>query len=91
IHGGRLYETYRLRYPDKLLFITEFCNPSSQVGQAIKGQQYLDFYRTLRDTSGICAVFAYALSAVSGHDAIIWRDKSGDQNRIPSIIGDRIF
>jgi hypothetical protein len=91
IHGGRLYETYRLRYPDKLLFVTEFCNPSAQVGQAIKGQQYLDFYRMLRDTPGIGAVFAYALSAVSGHDAIIWRDGNGDQNRIPSIIGDRVF
>jgi hypothetical protein len=89
--GGRHYEAYRLRYPNKLLFITEFCNPSSQVGQTIKGQQYLDFYRMLRDTPGIGAVFSYALSAVDGHDSIVWRSTNGDQSRISSIISDRNF
>ncbi|HEY47251.1 MAG TPA: M23 family metallopeptidase [Anaerolineae bacterium] len=91
VWGGKLYETYRLRYPNKLLFITEFCNPSAQVGQMIKGQQYLDFYRMLRDTPGIGAVFSYALSAVEGHDSIVWRSKNGDQCRISSIISDRNF
>jgi hypothetical protein len=91
IHGGRLYESYQLRYPTKLLFVTEFSNPSAKVGRGIKGQQYLDFYRSLRNTPGIGAVFAYALSAIDGHDAIVWRDMSVDQDLIPRIIGDRIF
>jgi len=91
IQGGRIYEAYRLRYPNKLLFVTEFCNPSAQVGQTIKGQQYLDFYRMLRDTPGIGAVFSYALSAVDGHDSIVWRSKNGDQSHISSIISDRNF
>jgi len=89
--GGRLHEEYRLRYPNKLLFITEFSNPSMRVNSRIKGQQYLDYYRMLRDTPGIGAVFAYTLSAVDGHDAMVWRNEDGGINQIPRVIGDRDF
>jgi murein DD-endopeptidase MepM/ murein hydrolase activator NlpD len=89
--GGRFHEEYRLRYPNKLLFITEFSNPSASVNSRIKGQQYLDFYRMLRDIPGIGAVFAYTLSAVDGHDAMVWRNEEGGINQIPGIINDRNF
>jgi len=89
--GGRFHEEYRLRYPNKLLFITEFSNPSASVNSRIKGQQYLDFYRMLRDIPGIGVVFAYTLSAVDGHDAMVWRSEEGGINQIPGIISDRHF
>lgn len=91
VDGGRMYEEYRLRYPNKLLFVTEFCNPSARVSNQAKGQQYLDFYRMLRKASGVGAAFAYTLSASNGHDAIVWRGEDGNLSPISRIIGDRAF
>ncbi len=89
LEGGRMYEEYRLHYPDKLLFVTEFCNPSAGVSNQAKGRQYLEFYRMLREIPGIGAAFAYTLSASNGHGAIVWRDEKNGRNPIPGIIGDR--
>jgi murein DD-endopeptidase MepM/ murein hydrolase activator NlpD len=89
--GGRVYEEYRFRFPDKLLFITEFYNPSASIDPLNKGQQYLEYYRMLRELPGIGAVFAFVLSAPAGHDAITWRAEGRQGSRIAGIIGNRKF
>jgi hypothetical protein len=87
--GGRWYETYRLRFPNKLVFITEFQNPAANVGGGAKARQYLTFYETLRRRDGIGAAFAFAITAIEGHEGVVWRSKSGIVNEIPEILGGR--
>lgn len=86
--GGREFEDVRRLFPDRLLFITEFGNPSGKVSARARGQQYLEYYRLLRDEPGIGAAFAYALSAERGHKSLCWIDDRGD-GEIASIIGGR--
>ncbi len=88
--GGLLVEEYRVRYPDKLLFVTEFANPSA-APDAHKAQQYLEYYRRLRGSPGVGAAFGYALSARTGHDPVVWRSESAGAGAIPSLIGSRPF
>lgn len=86
--GGREFEEVRRLFPDRLLFITEFGNPSASVSARARGQQYLEYYRLIRETPGIGAAFAYALSAERGHESLSWIDEHGN-GEIPSIIGGR--
>jgi hypothetical protein len=89
--GGRAYEEYRCRFPDKLIFVTEFYNPSASVDTLNKGQQYLEYFRMLRELPGIGVAFAYALSASEGHDALTWRTEDRYGGQIAGIIGNRKF
>jgi hypothetical protein len=68
-----------MRFPEKLMFITEFYNASSHTLPADKAAEYLEFYHSLRNTAGVGAAFGYALSASSGHDTLAWR-KEGDED-----------
>jgi murein DD-endopeptidase MepM/ murein hydrolase activator NlpD len=87
--GGLLFEEYRRRYPDKLIFVTEFSNPSAEAEARVKGQQYLDFFRMIQQSRGVGAAFAFALSASSGHDTVVWRGRDGTRTGIPEVIGGR--
>lgn len=91
LSDGRSYEEYRLRYPDKLLFVTEFGNPAESLPGAIKANQYLEFYRRLRDQPGIGAAFAFAISAREGHTSLAWRSSNAGLERIAKVIGSRSF
>ncbi len=89
--GGLVYEEYRRRYPDKLLFITEFSNPSDKVDRQAKGQQYVNYYRRLRDLPGLGAAFSFVLSGSSGFPNEVWRLENGTMTEIPKIVGQRNF
>jgi hypothetical protein len=87
--GGKGYLEFRRRYPDKVLFITEFSNPSPNVDKRTKGQQYARYYESLRNVPGLGAAFSYVLSASFGFGPETWRDESGSASEIPAIIGAR--
>jgi len=89
--GGLVYEEYRRRFPDKLLFITEFSNPSDSTEPRVKGQQYLEYYRRLRDIRGIGAAFSFVVSASSDFPHEVWRSEDGKPRGISSLIGQRGF
>ena len=91
LSDGRAYEEYRLRYPDKLLFITEFGNPTESLTRATKANQYLEFYRRLRQLPGIGAAFAFAISAGEGHTSLTWRSSNAESESIAQVIGSRSF
>ena len=91
LSAGQSYEEYRLRYPNKLLFVTEFGNPTEDLSSAIKANQYLEFYRQLREKPGIGAAFAFAISAKEGHANLIWRSSKADSEQIANAIGSRTF
>lgn len=85
LREGRLYEEYRLRFPDKLLFVTEFGNPSSAVERGAKASQYVTFYSRLRGERGVAAALAFTVAAESGYDALVW------DSRMAETVGARAF
>jgi hypothetical protein len=74
---GRLYEQYLLRFPEKLLFITEYSNASEDVLPQVKAEQYLEYYRRLKNERTVGAAFGYAISASGGYDSVLWRGFQG--------------
>ena len=89
--GGLVYEEYRRRFPDKLLFVTEFSNPTEDTEARVKGQQYLEYYRRLRGIRGIGAAFSFVLSASSDFPHEVWRTEDGKPRDICNLIGQRGF
>lgn len=61
--GGRLFDRYRSSFPDKLIFITEFNNPSSRISSKQRAEQYHEYLRMLQSDDGIGAAFIFALDA----------------------------
>ncbi len=89
--GGRLYQEYRLRYPAKLLMITEFGNPSIELPAKPRAGQYLEFYRQVRDQPAIAAAFCFAISASEGFPGLAWIRAGNGDREIPTLIGGRTF
>jgi hypothetical protein len=85
--GGRVYRGYRQQFPDKLIFVTEFSNATEP--PAVKGQQYIDYYRSLRDEPGLGAAFSYVVSASTGFATEVWRTETGAQTEITHVVGGR--
>jgi murein DD-endopeptidase MepM/ murein hydrolase activator NlpD len=77
IEKGRYYVRTRERYPDKLLFITEFGNTNPLTNPEVKGREYLKYLETVRETPGVGAAFAMVLSAARGYQGMTWRSESG--------------
>jgi len=90
-NDGRGYLEYRRRFPDKVLFITEFSNPSPTVNKSLKGNQYTSYLQSLRSVPGVGAAFSFVLSASSQFPHEAWRDESGQASAIPSAVGGRKF
>ena len=88
---GRSYEVLRQRFPDRLLFVTEFGNYNLYTNPNVKGREYLKYYRRLREMPGIGAAFAQVVSASKGFDALVWRIEDGDANQIAGAVGARDF
>jgi hypothetical protein len=88
--GGLGYLEYRLRFPDKLLFITEFSNPTEGTDKALKGQQYVRYYQHLRGIPGMGAAFSFVLSASSSFSSEAWRNEDGSLTPIPGLVGARL-
>ena len=86
-----LYIIFRRIYPEKLLFVTEFSNPYSEVSKRSKGQQYVDYYRRLRNIKGIGAAFSFVLSASSNFPHEVWRREDGHISEIAQLVGNRNF
>jgi murein DD-endopeptidase MepM/ murein hydrolase activator NlpD len=89
--GGGFYRYYRSRFPEKLLFITEFGNVNQLTDAYVKGQEYVQYYESLREEPGIGAAFAQVISAASGYSSLAWRAEDGKVNKIPYLVGRRQF
>jgi hypothetical protein len=87
--GGKFYEVIRQRHPGKLLMVSEYSNPAAGVDSRIKGQQYVEYARLLRDEPGIGAAFCVALSASQGFESEVWRYEDGRLSEIPALVGGR--
>ncbi|MFN2145137.1 MAG: peptidoglycan DD-metalloendopeptidase family protein [Anaerolineales bacterium] len=88
---GRSYQRLRARYPDKLIFITEFGNLNAYTNANVKGSEYRSYLTDLRQLPGIGAAFAQVVSAAQGYNALVWRNEAGQVNRISVEVGNRDF
>jgi hypothetical protein len=89
--GGAKYVYYRDRWPDRLLIITEFSNPSALLDSQSRTQQYLDYYFSLRSQAGIGAAFAFAVSASANYPFEVWRGEDGQMRIDAEALGARSF
>jgi len=87
--GGLGFLDYRSRFPGKLLFVTEFSNPTPDTDKQTKGQQYQRYYKMVRTIPGLGAAFSFVVSASSGFNSETWRDESGAATPIPGLVGAR--
>jgi hypothetical protein len=87
--GGQSWREYRRRYPEKLLFITEFSNPTPNTSLESKGEQYARYYQGLRNEPGLGAAFAFVSSTSAGFPHEAWRDESGALTPIVAAVGRR--
>lgn len=75
--GGGNYRTYQSEWPEKLLLITEFSNPSGEVAALEKGRQYARYFAHLREDTSVGAAFGFAISAAQHYTDEVWRLENG--------------
>ncbi|TAK14236.1 MAG: M23 family metallopeptidase [Anaerolineae bacterium] len=88
---GAFWQVVRERYPDKLIFVTEFGNVDVLTNLYVKGKEYVQFYETLRNQPGIGAAFSQVMSSATGYLQMQWRNENGTATEIPVRIGKREF
>jgi murein DD-endopeptidase MepM/ murein hydrolase activator NlpD len=88
---GAYHEYFRERFPDKLLFITEFANVNEMTNPYVKGKEYVKFYQNLRNQPGIGVAFSQIMSSPWGHGTMRWRTENGELTQIPYRVGRRSF
>jgi hypothetical protein len=85
------FTRYRARFPEKLLFITEFGNPSQP--KPVVADQYARYYGMLRNVNGLGAAFAYVISSPDPVESArwAWRDEAGNDVGIAAVVGARKY
>jgi len=88
---GRRYELYHDRFPNKTIIITEFSNPSAPPWGEV-AEQYLAFYRRLREVPYIKASFSFIMSSPDpAFHTQSWREEWGGHREIVAKLGQRDF
>jgi len=82
---------YRARFPEKLLFVTEFGNPLQP--KNVIADQYARYYGVLRNVRGLGAAFAYVISSPDPVESVrwAWRDEAGNDVGIAAVVGQRKY
>jgi hypothetical protein len=88
---GLDFARYRDRFPEKLLFVTEFGNPVES--KRAVADQYGRYYAMLRRLPGLGAAFAYVCSTPDPLESPrwAWRDEAGNDVGIAAEIGLRRY
>jgi hypothetical protein len=93
--GGLSFLEYSRRFPNKLLFVTEFANVARSYDPP-RGAEYVAYWKALRHVKNLGAAFAFVVSASNhGTDPVVdpgfryqvWRSESGELSGIPGIVG----
>jgi hypothetical protein len=90
-NGGFTWRTVRQFFPDKLLIITEFGNPTES--KPVVAEQYARYYGMLRRVPGLGGAFAYISSISDRRESArwAWRDEDGEDMGIADVIGLRQY
>jgi hypothetical protein len=88
---GFSFQSYRQRFPEKLLFVTEFGNPNQP--KTVIADQYSRYYGLLRHVRGLGAAFAYVISTPDPVESArwAWRDEAGNDAGIAAVVGQRKY
>jgi hypothetical protein len=88
---GQNFARYRERFPEKLLFITEFGNPAQP--KSMIADQYNRYYAMLRHLPGLGGAFAYVVSTPDPIESPrwAWRDEGGNDLGIAAEVGQRTY
>jgi len=88
---SKRYELYHERFPEKTIIVSEFSNPTlGPEGEAI--EQYLEFYKMLREVPYIKAAMSFIQSSPDPRWAReAWRNEDGTFKPIVEAIGNRGF
>jgi len=81
-----LVRKYRERWPDKLLFVTEFGNGSKGVSGEEKGKQAKHFYHLCNQIPGVAAAFYYIVSGTGWDHWALRRDDGSSTGMVESMI-----
>jgi hypothetical protein len=88
---GLDFARYRERFPEKVLFVTEFGNPVQP--KPVAADQYSRYYAILRHLPGLGGAFAYVMSTSDSVESPrwAWRDEKGNDNGIAAEVGRRRY
>lgn len=88
---GSNFASYRQRFPEKVLFITEFGNPVQP--KTVIADQYNRYYAMLRHLPGLGGAFAYVISTPDPIESPrwAWRDETGNDLGIAAEVGTRRY
>jgi len=88
---GQNFARYRDRFPEKMLFITEFGNPVQP--KLTVADQYNRYYAMLRHLPGLGGAFAYVASTPDPVESPLWawRDEAGNDLGIAAEVGLRRY
>lgn len=89
--NGFGFTRYRERFPEQLLFITEFGNPAQP--KPVVAAQYARYYAALRRVPGLGAAFAYVVSTSNPEESArwAWRDEAGQDLGLAAAVARRQF
>jgi hypothetical protein len=60
--AARAVRDYRQQFPDKLMFVTEYGNPLTNVPPSEKGRQNKEFLRLISEIPGVGAAYYFLVS-----------------------------
>jgi hypothetical protein len=88
---GLDFARYRERFPEKVLFVTEFGNPVEP--KSLVADQYSRYYAMLRHLPGLGGAFAYVISTPDAIESPrwAWRDEAGNDVGIAAEVGQRRY
>jgi murein DD-endopeptidase MepM/ murein hydrolase activator NlpD len=88
---GSFFREMRRNYPEKMLFLTELGNVNALTNLAVKGKEYVEFFKSIRHSPGVGAAFAQVLSSNGPYSELAWRSEDGKPTDIVAEIKARVF
>lgn len=85
------FTRYRQRFPETVLFVTEFGNPAQPRPEV--ADQYARYFAALRRYPGLGAAFAYVVSSSDADESArwAWRDEAGRDLGLAAVVGQRPY
>jgi hypothetical protein len=88
LDGGRRYLLYQGRFPSKLLMISEFNMPLTELSPHLRLANYGQYFHLLRGEANLAAAFAYPLVASQAFHELAVLKGEGEEEADPALLAD---
>jgi hypothetical protein len=88
LDGGRRYLLYQGRFPSKLLMISEFNMPLTELSSHLRLANYGQYFHLLRGEANLAAAFAYPLVASQAFHELAVLKGEGEEEADPALLAD---